>query len=86
MDSGVASLLHRLAQPCQDGLLVPSQNSSFLEELSHTMFLAEGSILDRSFPSWNGPTLTSLSVCRSSQNQPTNYVSQSWMFHSVFPG
>ena len=30
-NSGVASLLHRLAQPSQDGLLVPSQNRSSLD-------------------------------------------------------
>ena len=37
--SAITSLLHRLAQPSQDGLWVPSQNASFLDKSIHTLFL-----------------------------------------------
>ena len=38
-DSGITSLVHRLSQPFQDGLMVPSWNMSFLDKSIQTLVL-----------------------------------------------
>ena len=59
----------------------PSQTSQF----KHWSF-TDGALhwLVSLLSSWNGPIWTSLSACRSSWHQSTNYVSQSLMSLSVF--
>ena len=51
-DSGVASLMHRLAQPSQDGLVVHCQNVSFADKSIHTL------LLHGWCPSWTGLSIS----------------------------
>ena len=79
--------MHRLAQPSQDGLMVPSQMMSFSGRLRHTMFLhrrflyGQFCFLHRMHTNW-----MSYSTHRSPWDQSENYVPQSWMSHGVLLG
>ena len=85
--SGITSLMYRLAQPSQDGLLVPSQNTSFSDISICTLFLhgrcPSQTGLSASFMECIPPGHVSWHTSPPWTSQQ-NYVPQPWMSHGVF--